>query len=58
MSTIVSGHHEVSDGRQEGLEEAGLVGRGEAFDLCAVSGVWGVDCSGCTALRDEHQSDP
>lgn len=41
MSTMDSGHLEVGDGGQEGPEEAGLVGRGEAFDLRAGAGFRG-----------------
>lgn len=38
MSTIGSGHLEVGDGGLEGPKEAGLVGRGEAFDLRSGAG--------------------
>lgn len=38
MSSIASGHLEVGDGGQEGPEEAGLVRRGEAFNLHADAG--------------------
>ena len=58
MSTIDGGHLEVSDGGQEGPEEAGLVGRREAVDLHAGGGSRGLGFAGCPALRDEHQSDP
>ena len=58
MSTIDSGHLEVDDGGQEGPEEAGLVGRGEAVDLRAGAGFRCLGCAGCAALCDEHQSDP
>jgi len=42
MSTIDGGHLEVSDGGQEGPEEAGLVGRREAVDLHAGGGSRGL----------------
>ena len=58
MSTIGSGHLEVSDGGQERPEEAGLVRRREAVDLQAGAGSPGLGCAGCSALRDEHQPDP
>jgi hypothetical protein len=38
MSTIDNGHLEVSDGGEEGAEEAGLVRRREGVDLHGLKG--------------------
>ena len=46
MSTIDSGHLEVSDGGEKGAEEAGLARRREGVDLHAGAGGWGFGCAG------------
>jgi len=54
VSTIGSGHLEASDGREEGTEEAFLVGRREGFYLRAGPDTRGFGCAGRAALRDER----
>jgi hypothetical protein len=51
---IIEAHY----GGKEGQAEAVLVRRVEAFDLRADARTGRIGCAGCSALRDERQSDP